>query len=246
VPEGQNDPGLLRRPVEGRARILVAQDEPAMNEILVYVLGAEGYEVTVARSGDEALRQVDSMFPDLAIVDRALSAISGLEFTRRLRRDKATRDLPVILLVHRGEEQSSGTEDTLVKPFSLSELLARVRAALRRSKPSFSSELLTYANIVVDLEYRRVLRNGQPVHLGPTEFRLLCALLERPGRVFTRNQLRDAVCDQSVSARTIDVYIRRLRMALNRPGEVDVIRTVRSAGYALDELAPSRMEPASY
>jgi two-component system phosphate regulon response regulator PhoB len=246
VPEGPNEPTLLRRAVGDRPRILIAQDEPAMNEILAYILGAEGYEVAVANDGEAALARIEAAPPDLLIADRGLPHVSGPELVRRLRRGEGTRDVPVLLLVHRGEEGESG-EDTLAKPFSLSELLARVRAALRSARPSFSGELLTYGGIVVDLGFRRVLRDGTPVHMGPTEFRLLCTLIEHPGRVFSREQLREAVWGHNmfVGARTVDVYIRRLRKALNRPGDPDPIRTVRTAGYALDEFAQPRVAAAS-
>jgi two-component system phosphate regulon response regulator PhoB len=238
VPEGPNEAPLLRRAVGDRPRVLIAQDEPAMNEILAYILAAEGYDVMVATDGHAAMARIEAAVPDLVIADRALPRLSGPELARRLSRQEATREVPVLMLVHRGED-GAGAEGTLAKPFSLSELLARVRAALRRSRPSFSSELLTYAGIVVDLDARRVLRDGAPIHIGPTEFRLLCTLIEHPGRVFSREQLREAVWGHNmfVGARTVDVYIRRLRKALNRPGDPDPIRTVRSAGYALDEFA---------
>ena len=172
-----------------------------------------------------------------------LPHVSGLEVCRQLRRRAETRDVPIIMLTARGEETDRirglevGADDYVAKPFSPSELVARVRAVLRRSKPSTAQDLLTFGDLVMDLSAHRVLRSGRPIHLGPTEFRLLRFLLERPGRVYSREQLLDAVWgrDIYVEPRTVDVHIRRLRKAINSPGDSDLIRTVRSAGYALDE-----------
>jgi two-component system phosphate regulon response regulator PhoB len=183
--------------------------------------------------------------PDLILLDWMLPYISGIEICRRLRRDPETRDLPVILLTARGEEDDrirgldSGADDYVVKPFSPSELIARVRAVMRRTRPAFDKDLLSYADIVMDVGSHRVSRGDRTIDLGPTEFRLLRFLLEHPGRVFNREQLLDGVWGQDayIEPRTVDVHIRRLRKAMNWPGAPDLIRTVRSAGYAL-ELDP--------
>jgi two-component system phosphate regulon response regulator PhoB len=175
-----------------------------------------------------------------------LPSISGLEVCRQIRRKPETRDVPVIMLTARGEETDrvrgldSGADDYVAKPFSPAELVARVRAVLRRSRPSTAEDVLAYAGIQMDLAAHRVTRSGRPIHLGPTEFRLLRHFLEHPGRVFAREQLLDAVWghDVYVEPRTVDVHIRRLRKAINGEGEPDVIRTVRSAGYALDSSEP--------
>ncbi len=228
-----------------KPHILIVEDESALVEILRYNLEKEGFEVAVAADGEEALAASNERLPDLVILDWMLPLVSGLEICRQVRRKPETRDLPIIMLTARGEEADRvrglevGADDYVAKPFSPSELIARVRAVLRRSKPSTSGDLLTSAGIVMDLSSHRVLRDGRPIHLGPTEFRLLRFLMERPGRVYSREQLLDAVWgrDIYVEVRTVDVHIRRLRKALNGPSDVDLIRTVRSAGYALDELA---------
>jgi two-component system, OmpR family, phosphate regulon response regulator PhoB len=228
-----------------KPHILVVEDETALVEILRYNLEKEGFDVGVAVDGEEALAAINERQPDLVILDWMLPLVSGLEICRQVRRKAETRDLPIIMLTARGEESDRvrglevGADDYVAKPFSPSELIARVRAVLRRAKPSTTGDLLTYAGIVMDLSSHRVLRDGRPVHLGPTEFRLLRFLMERPGRVYSREQLLDAVWgrDIYVEVRTVDVHIRRLRKALNGAEDVDLIRTVRSAGYALDELA---------
>lgn len=228
-----------------KPRILIVEDESALVEILRYNLEKEGFDVAAAGDGEEALTAIDEQKPDLVILDWMLPLVSGLEICRQLRRKPETREMPIIMLTARGEEADRvrglevGADDYVAKPFSPSELVARVRAVLRRAKPSTSSELLTYAGVVMDLSSHRVLRDGRPIHLGPTEFRLLRFLMERPGRVYSREQLLDAVWgrDIYVEVRTVDVHIRRLRKALNGPKDRDIIRTVRSAGYALDELA---------
>jgi two-component system phosphate regulon response regulator PhoB len=202
--------------------------------------------VATAPDGDEALMAIAERRPDLVVLDWMLPSISGLEVCRQIRRKPETRDVPVIMLTARGEEADrvrgldSGADDYVTKPFSPAELVARVRAVLRRSRPSTAEEALDYAGIHMDLAAHRVTRNGRPIHLGPTEFRLLRHFLEHPGRVFAREQLLDAVWghDVYVEPRTVDVHIRRLRKAINGEGEPDVIRTVRSAGYALDVNEP--------
>jgi two-component system phosphate regulon response regulator PhoB len=225
--------------------LLIVEDEAALVELLRYNLEKEGFRVSVAMDGEAALVSVAEARPDLIGLDWMLPHVSGLEVCRQIRRKPDTRDVPIIMLTARGEESDRirglevGADDYVAKPFSPSELIARVRAVLRRSKPSTAQDLLTFGDLVMDLSAHRVLRSGRPIHLGPTEFRLLRFLLERPGRVYSREQLLDAVWgrDIYVEPRTVDVHIRRLRKAINMPGDSDLIRTVRSAGYALDESA---------
>ena len=231
--------------IDARPHILLIEDETALVELLRYNLEKEGFRITVAVDGEEGLAALAESRPDLLILDWMLPHVSGIEICRQIRRKPETRDLPVIMLTARGEEADRvrglevGADDYVTKPFSPSELIARVRAVLRRTRPGAADEVLTYGGIVMDLVAYRVVRNARNVHLGPTEFRLLRFLLERPGRVFSREQLLDFVWgrDVDLEPRTVDVHIRRLRKALNAPGEGDLIRTVRSAGYALDELA---------
>jgi two-component system phosphate regulon response regulator PhoB len=228
-----------------KPHILIVEDESALVELLRYNLEKEGFRVSAATDGEEALAAIADTRPDLVVLDWMLPLVSGLEVCRQIRRKPETRDVPVIMLTARGEEADrvrgleGGADDYITKPFSPSELVARVRAVLRRSRPAAGADVLTYAGVVMDLGSHRVLRNGRPIHLGPTEFRLLRFLMERPGRVYSREQLLDAVWgrDIYVEPRTVDVHIRRLRKAINGPNDTDLIRTVRSAGYALDELA---------
>lgn len=225
-----------------KPRILVVEDEDALATLLQYNLEKEGYDVALAEDGEEALVQVDERQPDLVVLDWMLPKVSGIEVCRRLRGRPETRNLPVIMLTARGEESDrirgldTGADDYLVKPFSMIELVARIRAVLRRIRPGLAEDKVGHADIVVDRVAHRVKRAGREVHLGPTEFRLLDHLMQHPGRVFSREQLLDAVwgSDVYVEARTVDVHIGRLRKALNQPQEADPIRTVRSAGYALD------------
>ncbi len=225
-----------------RPAVLVVEDEPALSTLLRYNLEKEGFTVSEARDGEEALLQLKEAKPDAVLLDWMLPRISGLELCRQIRRAPAWRDLPVIMLTARGEEADrvrgldSGADDYVAKPFSTTELIARLKAVIRRAKPSAGAEVLRFTDLAVDLSAHRVTRSGEPVHLGPTEFRLLRFLLERPGRVFSREQLLDAVWgrDAEVELRTVDVHIRRLRKALNDGGRPDLVRTVRSAGYALD------------
>lgn len=222
--------------------VLIIEDEPALVELLSYNLEKAGFQINVARDGDEALLAVEERKPDIVLLDWMLPYVSGIEICRRIRRNPDTRDLPIILLTARGEEDDrirgleAGADDYVVKPFSPSELVARVRAVLRRTRPAFDKDSLTYADITMDLTTHRVSRNGEPIDLGPTEFRLLRFMMEHPGRVFSREQLLDSVWghDVYIEIRTVDVHIRRLRKAMNLPGTDDLIRTVRSAGYALD------------
>jgi two-component system phosphate regulon response regulator PhoB len=226
-----------------KPQILVVEDEPPLVEVLRYNLEKEGYLVNVAEDGAAALDKVQQTTPDLIILDWMLPELSGIEVCRQLREDPDSKDVPVIMLTARGEESdrvkglASGADDYVVKPFSPAELLARVRAVLRRSTSSAPDETLTYGDLTMDLAAHKVLRGARAVHLGPTEFRLLRVLLKRPGRVFSREQLLDLAWGRDIylEARTIDVHIRRLRKQLNAPGEADLIRTVRGAGYALDD-----------
>jgi two-component system, OmpR family, phosphate regulon response regulator PhoB len=225
-----------------KSHILIVEDEPPLIEVVRYNLEKEGYQVSVAEDGKRALNKVRESIPDLIILDWMLPELSGIEVCRQLREDPDSKDIPVIMLTARGEEAdrlkglASGADDYVVKPFSPAELLARVRAVLRRSTSSAPDETLTYRDLTMDLGAHKVLRNGRSLHLGPTEFRLLRVLLKRPGRVFSREQLLDLAWGRDIylEARTIDVHIRRLRKQLNGPGEADLIRTVRGAGYSLD------------
>ncbi|MEK9662796.1 MAG: phosphate regulon transcriptional regulator PhoB [Alphaproteobacteria bacterium] len=222
--------------------ILIVEDEAALVELLTYNLQKAGFRTAVARDGDEAMLAVEETRPDLVLLDWMLPYVSGIEICRRLRRDIDTRDLPIILLTARSEEDDrvrgleAGADDYVVKPFSPSELIARVRAVMRRTRPAFDKDVLAYSDIIMDTATHRVTRSDQPIDLGPTEYRLLRFLLEHPGRVYSREQLLDSVWGQDayIEPRTVDVHIRRLRKAMNLPGLPDIIRTVRSAGYALD------------
>jgi len=228
-----------------RPSVLVVEDETALLTLLRYNLEKEGFNVSAAHDGEEALLQLKESKPDAVLLDWMLPRVSGIEVCRQIRRTPAWKDLPVIMLTARGEEADrvrgldSGADDYVVKPFSPNELIARLRAVIRRARPASNAEVLRFADIVLDVTAHRVTRSTKPLHLGPTEFRLLRFLMERPGRVFSREQLLDGVWgrDAEVELRTVDVHIRRLRKALNGVGKADVIRTVRAAGYALDEAA---------
>jgi len=223
--------------------VLVVEDEDSILALLRYHMELEGYRCTEARDGEEALVRVEEETPDLIILDWMLPQLSGIEVCRRVRRSPAHRQLPIVMLTAKGEEADkiraldAGADDYITKPFSRAELVARVRALLRRSRPDDFGECLTYADLEMDLATHRVRRGAREVHLGPTEYRLLRHFLQRPKRVFSREQILDAVWgrDIYVEPRTVDVHIRRLRKALNAKGERDLIRTVRSAGYALDQ-----------
>ncbi len=223
--------------------VLVVEDEAALMTLLVYNLESEGYRVLQATDGEEALLLAEEEVPDLAILDWMLPQLSGIEVCRRLRARPATANLPIIMVTARGEESDrirgldTGADDYITKPFSTAELLARVRAVMRRIRPALTEDLVTFGDLMLDKVTHRVKRGDREVHLGPTEFRLLQHLMEYPGRVFSREQLLDAVwgSDVYVEARTVDVHVGRLRKALNENEERDPIRTVRSAGYALDE-----------
>jgi two-component system phosphate regulon response regulator PhoB len=220
----------------------VVEDEDALATLLQYNLEKEGYQVAVAADGEEALTQVDERLPDLVVLDWMLPKVSGIEVCRRLRASAKTRNLPVIMLTARGEESDrvrgldTGADDYMTKPFAMGELTARLRAVLRRIRPGLAEDRILRGDILIDRVAHRVRRGEREVHLGPTEFRLLDYLMQHPGRVFSREQLLDAVwgSDVYVETRTVDVHIGRLRKALNLGPEIDPIRTVRSAGYALD------------
>ncbi|MBU1345443.1 MAG: phosphate regulon transcriptional regulator PhoB [Alphaproteobacteria bacterium] len=222
--------------------ILVMEDEDALATLLQYNLEKEGYDVVVAADGEEGLIQVDERQPDLILLDWMLPKVSGIEVCRRLRGRPETRNLPVIMLTARGEESDrvrgldTGADDYLTKPFSMTELIARIRAVLRRIRPGLADDRVGHGDIVIDRVAHRVRRAGKEVHLGPTEFRLLDHFMRHPGRVFSREQLLDAVwgSDVYVEARTVDVHVGRLRKALNVEESANPIRTVRSAGYSLD------------
>jgi len=225
--------------------VLVVEDEAALQQVLAYNLERAGFAVEQAFDADEAQTLIAERTPDLVILDWMLPYVSGLELCRQLRRRANTANLPVIMLTARTEEPDrlrgldTGADDYITKPFSIDELVARIRAVLRRVRPVFAEELLTFADLTMDLAGHRVTRASREVHLSPTEFRLLRQLLESPGRVFSRGQLLDLVWgrDQDVELRTVDATIRRLRRALNAGGEADLLRTVRAAGYALDDGA---------
>ena len=223
--------------------ILIIEDEAPQAEMLRYNLEREGFGTIISNNGDDALLEVESSLPDLVIVDWMLPERSGIEICWRLRGSPETKNIPIIMLTARGEEGDkvlgfeAGADDYVVKPYSPREMAARVRALLRRSKPENSEGQLEYSDIVLEANTHKVRRSGTLVHLGPTEFRILKVLMEKPGRVYSRESLLDRAwgSDIHVEARTVDVHIRRLRKALNAHGGLDLIRTVRGSGYAIDE-----------
>ncbi|HYM30530.1 MAG TPA: phosphate regulon transcriptional regulator PhoB [Candidatus Cybelea sp.] len=225
-----------------RPNILITEDEAALVAMLRYNLEKEGYAVDEAADGQEALIKVAESKPDLILLDWMLPQLSGLEVCRQIRRNPETRSIPIIMVTARGEEADRvrgldvGADDYIAKPFSPGELMARIRAVLRRVRPALAEEVLTCGDLTMDLASHRVMRRDREVRLGPTEFRLLRHFLEHPGRVLSREHLLNAVWgrDVFVEERTVDVHIRRLRKAVNGDGESDLIRTVRSAGYALE------------
>ena len=225
--------------------VLVVEDEDALATLLEYNFEKEGYEVGLAMDGEEALIMAAERTPDLILMDWMLPKLSGVEACRRLRRREETRHTPIIMLTARGDETDRitgldyGADDYMVKPFSMPELFARTRALLRRAKPSLLEDIIRQGNIEIDTKAFRVKCGDTQIHLGPTEFRLLDHFMRNPGRVFSREQLLDAVWgrDVYVEARTVDVHIGRLRKALKKNGNTDPIRTVRSAGYAFEIAA---------
>ena len=221
--------------------VLIAEDESAVSELLQYNLKREDYEVAIASDGEEALLMIDERAPDLLLLDWMLPKVSGIEVCRRVRSGGVNPNLPIIMLTARGEESDrirgldTGADDYVTKPFSTTELMARVRAVLRRIRPGLRDDKVVVGDIEIDRVEHRVMRNGSDIHLGPTEFRLLDYFMQHPGRVFSREQLLDTVwgSDVYVELRTVDVHVGRLRKALRQSGGDDPIRTVRSAGYAL-------------
>jgi len=231
--------------VLSRPTVLVVEDEVALATMLRYNLEKQGFRVEEAADGQEALTRIAETQPDLVLLDWMLPTLSGIEVCRQIRRRPATRDLPVIMLTARAEDQdavrglNTGVDDYVTKPFNMDTLLARMRALLRRAGTPPAKGELTFHDIAMDLAAHRVQRNGRAVHLGPTEYRLLEYFMQHPRRVFSREELLDAVWgkDIHVEPRTVDVHIRRLRKSLNGENELDVVRTVRAAGYALDTEA---------
>ena len=220
--------------------VLVIEDEESLAMLLQYNLEKEGYRVRVCGDGEEALMTIEEKQPDIVVLDWMLPKVSGIEVCRRIRQRAVTRNLPIIMLTARAEESDrirgldTGADDYIVKPFSMTELCARLRAVLRRIRPGLTEDRVRAGDIVIDRVAHRVRRAGEEIHLGPTEFRLLDYFMQHPGRVFSREQLLNAVwgSDVYVETRTVDVHIGRLRRALG--GDGDPIRTVRSAGYSLD------------
>jgi two-component system phosphate regulon response regulator PhoB len=223
--------------------VLVAEDESALVTLLRYNLEREGYRVLDTQDGEEALLIASEEKPDVIILDWMMPQLSGIEVCRRLRQRQETRNVPILMLTARGEETDrirgldTGADDYITKPFSMTELLARLRAVMRRIRPGLAEDTIKIGDLEMDRAAHRVRRAGKDIHLGPTEFKLLDPLIQHPGRVFSREQLLDAVwgSDVYVEARTVDVHVGRLRKALNVEGVRDPIRTVRSAGYALDD-----------
>jgi two-component system phosphate regulon response regulator PhoB len=221
--------------------VLVVEDEPAQREVLGYNLEAEGFRVSMAENGDEALVVFDEMAPDIVVLDWMLPGVSGIEICRRWKSSPESRSVPIIMLSARSEEVDrvrgleTGADDYVIKPYSIVELMARVRSQLRRVRPATVGMRLEFDDIVLDAETHRVMRSDKELRLGPTEFRLLSTFMEKPGRVWSRDQLLDRVWgrDIYVETRTVDVHIGRLRKALGQHGGGDPIRTVRGAGYAL-------------
>jgi two-component system phosphate regulon response regulator PhoB len=228
-----------------KARMLLVEDDRVLADLLVWHFEREQFTIRHTADGEEALLLAEEFAPDIVLLDWMIEGVSGIEVCRRLRRAAATANIPIIMLTARGEESDrvrgleTGADDYLTKPFSPRELIARVTAVLRRVRPALAGETLRYADIEMDVVAHKVRRGGMPVALGPTEFRLLRHLLEHPGRVFSRERLLDAVWahDADIELRTVDVHVRRLRRAMNAGGKADLIRTVRSAGYALDSEA---------
>jgi two-component system phosphate regulon response regulator PhoB len=229
----------------GTKRLLVVEDDRPIAELIKHHFSKEGFTVTSTPSGEEALILVDEVRPDLVILDWMIEGISGIEVCRRLRRSRATPSIPILMLTARGEEEDrvrgleTGADDFVTKPFSPKELVARAKALLRRASPNLMADRLAYADLEMDVSAHRVRRGGNPVSLGPTEYRLLRHFLQNPEKVFSRQQLLELVWphNEDIELRTVDVHIRRLRQALDNIGGQDLIRTVRSEGYSLDTEA---------
>jgi len=225
-------------------KLLLVEDDPALAELVEFRFKAEGYQVIRTADGDEALLLAVEETPDVVILDWMIEGTSGIEVCRRLRRDKASAHVPIVMLTARGSEDDrvrgleTGADDYVSKPFSPRELIARVNAILRRIRPALAGETLTVGDLTLDATAHRVTRRGQTLALGPTEFRLLRHFMEHPGRVFARGQLLDAVwgTESDIELRTVDVHIRRLRKGIELDGAPDPVRTVRSAGYALEAV----------
>ncbi|MFN3516358.1 MAG: phosphate regulon transcriptional regulator PhoB [Novosphingobium sp.] len=225
-------------------RLLLVEDDPALCELLEFRFKGEGYAVSSTPDGDEALLLAQEEVPDLVVLDWMIEGTSGIEVCRRLRRSRETAHVPIIMLTARGAEEDkirgldTGADDFVTKPFSPRELIARVNAIMRRIRPALAGEVLTVGDLALDATAHKVTRRGQVVSLGPTEFRLLKFFMEHPGRVFSRGQLLDAVWgnESEIELRTVDVHIRRLRKGIELDGAPDPVRTVRSAGYALEAV----------
>lgn len=239
----------MATPRNDKTKVLIVEDEVAIVTLLRYNLEKEGFAVITAGDGEEAVNMVKEYRPDIVVLDWMLPKMTGIEVCKQIRWHQESKNTPVIMLSARGEEGDrirgldSGADDYMVKPFSPSELVSRIRAVFRRIRPSLSEKVLEFAGIFMDITSHKVTRDGTDVHLSPTEFGLLRYLMEHPGRVFSREQLLDSVWghDIYVELRTVDVHIRRLRKALNYDGkQPDLIRTVRSAGYALEENPEGR------
>lgn len=223
--------------------VLIVEDDAALSELLQWHFNSEGYDVRATPDGEEALLLVREQLPDLVVLDWMIESLPGVEVCRQLRKGRHSAAVPILMLTARGEEEDkirglkTGADDYVTKPFSPRELLARAEALLRRSRPALAGEVLAFADLELDPVAHRVKRAGELLKLGPTEFRLLRHFMEKPRRVHSREQLIDAVwgMDKDIDERTVDVHIRRLRSAIARPGAVELVRTVRSAGYALDD-----------
>lgn len=222
-----------------KLKMLIVEDEEALLELLKFNFNKEGYKIDTATDGETALEKILYRSPDIIILDWMLPELSGIELCRRIRKHKEHKNIPIIMLTAKGEEEDklrgleTGADDYITKPFSINELVARVKAVLRRIRPMFVDEVLTYKGIVIDLVSHSASRDGETLHLGPTEFNLLAFFMENIGRVFSREQLLNHVWknEANVEPRTVDVHIRRLRKAINNDVKEDFIRTVRSAGY---------------
>ena len=225
-----------------KPRVLIVEDDAALAELLEWHIDAAGYAVKRTPDGEEALLIAEEWAPDAIVLDWMIENLPGIEVCRRLRKSPDMAAIPIIMLTARSEEEDrvrgleTGADDYVTKPFSPRELVARLAAVLRRTRPSIGGQMLSFADLELDPQAHRVRRGGETVNLGPTEFRLLRYFMERPGRVLSREHLLNAVwgMDSDIELRTVDVHIRRLRKAINLPGTVDVVRTVRSAGYSLD------------